>query len=246
MLSAVIRNGKKGNSMKNDERGGILSKIIFIPVGVVLMVGFFYLGYYVGNYQKKSGASEGIAPPLPEIASGAARKQEEFTFYKTLTNKNDKTVSIDLTHKPVKEEIKPEKQQTTAETERSIPVPASPKEKRIEINPGKETVSSARSNQVAFKQPQSPAKREPAAASTNAKPRYTVQTASYQERAMAEDEVKRLKNRGFAAFIVSSELPGKGVWHRVRLGSFSNKASAEKLQKTIHEKERIFTIVVSE
>jgi cell division septation protein DedD len=63
---------------------------------------------------------------------------------------------------------------------------------------------------------------------------------------MAEDEAKRLKKRRFAAFIVSSELPGKGVWHRVRLGSFSNRAGAEKLQKTIHDKEGILTIVVLE
>jgi cell division septation protein DedD len=63
---------------------------------------------------------------------------------------------------------------------------------------------------------------------------------------MAEDEVKRLKKRGFAAFVVSSELPGKGVWHRVRLGSFSSRAAAEKLQKAIHEKEKILAIVVLE
>lgn len=226
--------------MKN-EQGGILSKIILIPVGVVLMVGFFFLGYYVGKYQNKSGVSGEIAPPLPEIASSADQKQEEFTFYKTLTDKNNKTVSIDLKPRPVTEENKP----VQHEANKSIPVPSSPKEKRIEINLEKEALSSARSNQASSKQPQPPAKREPAA-STSAKLRYTVQTASYQERAMAEDEVKRLKKRGFAAFVVSSELPGKGVWHRVRLGSFSNKAAAEKLQKTIHEKERILTIVVLE
>jgi cell division protein FtsN len=197
--------------MKN-ERGGILSKIIFIPAGVALMVGFFFLGYYVGKYQNKSRASGEIAPPLPEIASSTGQKLEEFTFYKTLTDKNDKTVSIDLKPGPVKEDIKPEKEQTTAEAKKSFPA----------------------------------AKKEPAAASTSANLRYTVQTSSYQERTMAEDEVKRLKKRGFAAFIVSSELPGKGMRYRVRIGNFYNRAAAEKLQKTIHEKERILTIVVSE
>ena len=63
---------------------------------------------------------------------------------------------------------------------------------------------------------------------------------------MAQDEVKRLKRRGFAAFVVSSELPGKGVWHRVRLGSFTNKAAAERLQKSVREKEGLSTIVVLE
>jgi cell division septation protein DedD len=202
----------------NNERGGIISKIFLIPVGVALMVGFFFLGYYVGKYQSKSVASGEIAPPLPEIASATGQKQEEFTFYKTLTDKNDKTVSIELKPKSMKEEA----------------------------NSGKEVFPSASPKQAESKQSQPQAKREPAAASTSVKLRYSVQTASFVERAMAEDEVKRLKKRGFAAFVVSSEMPGKGVWHRVRIGSFSNKAAAEKLQKTIHEKERILTIVVLE
>jgi cell division septation protein DedD len=227
----------------NNQHGGILSKIIFIPTSVALVVGFFFLGYYVGKYKNKSGVSGEIAPPLPAIASGAAQKQEEFTFYKTLTEKQDKTVSIELKPRSVKDEIKPERQQAA---EKSRPVTSVQKEKQREINLGKEAFSSTRPNQVAMKQPQPSAKRESAAANTGAKLRYSVQTASYQDRAMAEDEVKRLKNRGFAAFIVSSEMPGKGVWHRVRIGSFSIKAGAEKLQKTIHEKEGILTIVVLE
>jgi cell division septation protein DedD len=213
------------NAKRNDmfnEKGGIISKIFIIPAGVVLMAGFFLLGYYVGKYQNKSGAPGEIAPPLPEIASSAGQKQEEFTFYKTLTDKSDKTVSIDLKPKPVIEDLKPVKQQATVEAPKINPVSSVPK------------------------QPQTQAKREPAAASTSTKLRYTVQTGSYPEREMAEEEVKRLKKRGFAAFIVSSDLPGKGVWHRVRLGSFSNRAAAEKLQKAIHEKEKILTIVVLE
>jgi cell division protein FtsN len=204
--------------MVYNERGGIISKIFMIPIGVTLMVGFFFLGYYVGKYQSKSGASGEITRPLPEITPPVTgRKQEEFTFYKTLTDRSDKTVSIELKPKPMKEEL----------------------------NPGKEAFPPAGSKQVESQQPQLPSKREPAASSFG-KLRYTVQTASYQERAIAEDEMQRLKKRGFAAFILSSEMPGKGMWHRVRIGSFSTKAAAEKLQRMVHEKERLLGIVVLE
>ncbi len=203
----------------NNERGGIISKIFIIPMGVALMVGFFFLGYYVGKYQSKSGPSGESAPPLPEIASGTGQKLEEFTFYKTLTDRNDKTVSIELKPKPMKEDLRP----------------------------GKEAFPSAIPKQAESRQPPPPlGKRELAAASTSVRLRYTVQTASYQERTMAEDEVQRLKKHGFAAFVLSSEMPGKGMWHRVRIGSFSTKAAAEKLQRMIHEKERLLGIVVLE
>ena len=224
----------KGKSMINNQQGGILSKLFIVPVAVALMVGFFFLGYYVGKYQSKSSTSGEIVQPLPEVSSGTGTKKEEFTFYKTLTDNTDKTVSIDLKANPAKEEKKPEKQQ------------AAPKEKRIEIKVEKEALSQVKPKQTSSNQSQASTKKEPAKASTSVKLRYTVQTASYQEKGMAEDEVKRLKQRGYAAFIYSSQLPGKGTWYRVRLGSFSNKSEAEKLQKTMHAKEGISPIIAIE
>jgi cell division septation protein DedD len=76
--------------------------------------------------------------------------------------------------------------------------------------------------------------------------RYTIQVSSHQERQAAEDEVKRMKQSGFAAFIVASELPGKGKWFRVRLGSFTNRDAAEKLQKTVDAKVGASSIIVIE
>ena len=114
--------------MVYNQKGGIISKLIMIPAGVVLMAGFFFLGYYVGRYQSNAGVSGVIAQPLPEIASSTSQKQEEFTFYKTLTDKTDRTVSIDLKPKPVKEENKPVKQQITAEAPKSISISAAPKQ----------------------------------------------------------------------------------------------------------------------
>jgi cell division protein FtsN len=232
--------------MINNQQGGILSKIFMIPVGIALMVGFFFLGYYVGKYQSKSSTSGEIAPPLPEVSSSTGTQKEEFTFYKTLTDNTDKTVSIDLKAKPATEENKPEKHQAAPETAKKTPVQSVPKEKRIEIKVEKEARSPVKPKQAASNQPQTSAKKETAKASPVVKLRYTVQTASYQEKGMAEDEVKRLKMRGYAAFISSSQLPGKGIWYRVRLGSFPNKAAAEKLQKTIHAKEGISPIITIE
>lgn len=231
--------------MIKNQQGGILSKIFIIPVGVAFMVGFFLLGYTVGKYQCKSGSSQEIAQPLPEISSSTGTKQEEFTFYKTLTDKTDKTVSIDLKAKPLQEENKAEKQQVATDTPGKTPDQSIPRERRIEIKIEKETPSLVTSKQAASKQPPA-AKKETAASSRSVTLRYTLQTASYQEKGMAAEEVKRLKKRGYAAFIASSEIPGKGMWYRVRLGSFLNKAAAEKLQKTIQAKEGISPIILIE
>ena len=176
-----MRQVTKGKSMINDQRGGILSKIFIIPFGVALMVGFFFLGYYVGKYQSKSNPSGENAQPLPEVSSSTGTHKEEFTFYKTLTDNTDKTVSIDLKARPAKEEIKPDKQQSALN------------DKRIEIKVEKETPSPMKPKQAASNQPQTAAKKDSSQVSTNVRLRYTVQTASYQEKGMAEDEVEKIE-----------------------------------------------------
>lgn len=224
--------------MKN-EKGGIISKVLFIPTGVALILVFFllgyFVGYYVGKYQGKSGIVSEVPTALTEGGSKNPPKQEEFTFYKTLTDKENKTVSINLKPAPANEESAKEKEPTAVEP--SIKPLAQPptKEKRIEIIAKKDTAAPAPTQKEA-----------PVPVSSNAKLRYTIQIASYQEKEMADDVVKRLKKKGYAAFIASSELPGKGLWHRVKVGSFSNKAAAEKLQKELHAKAGVSPIVVLE
>lgn len=228
----------------NNQRGGILSKLFVIPAGVALMVGFFFLGYYVGKYQSKLGVQSEVMPPLPEVLSKNLPKQEEFTFYKTLTDKENKTVSIDLKARPPDGDKKAENKQAAAASANADVAQQKQKEKQPET---KDTSPQPPLSHAPPKQPQTQAKNEPpAATSSNSRLRYTIQIASYQEKEMAEDDVKKFKKRGYAAFVASSELPGKGMWHRVRLGSFTSKASAEKLRKELHEKEGISPIIVIE
>jgi cell division protein FtsN len=227
--------------MMNNERGGILSKLFVLPAAVALMVGFFFLGYYVGKYQKKTTTLAETVHRLPEVASKEIPKAAKFTFYKTLTEAGDKTVSIDL---------KPEASAGDASGESASQTPAKDvkqpeKEKRAKSAGGGGPARSQK--QAAAKKPRVRSRKGPAlASSANAKTRYSIQIASYQEKEMAEEDVKKMKKAGYAAFIVSSELPGKGMWHRVRVGSFSNKSAAERLQKELHAKEGFSPILVTE
>lgn len=230
----------------NNQQGGILSKMIIIPAGVVLMVGVFFSGYYTGSTRNRPEDPERTAPPLPQLASSGSNTAEEFTFYKTLTDKNEKTVSIDIRPKSSNNENKPDQQQVAHEPDRTNHAQAALKTKGANSLPEKESSSSGKSGQAALPQPQLLAKKGPPGASPGLKLRYTVQTASYPEKGMAEKDVKHLKTRGYAAFVASSELQGKGTWHRVRLGSFSSRAVAEKLQKTLQAKEGISPIIVIE
>ena len=210
--------------MLNNQRGGIISNLILVPAGVALMLGFFFLGYYVGSHKGKSAQNEAL-PPLPEVVSKNLPNPEEFTFYKTLTEKDGKTVSIDLKPKAASPEQ----------------APAAPKEAAINTKSDKKAASSEAARKPASKTPA-----ETKTASAKNSLRYTLQVSSHQERDSAEQEVRRMKQNGFAAFIVPSFVPGRGTWYRVRIGSFASKNSAEKLEKEVHAKVGVTPIITLE
>ncbi len=235
----VIRAGRKGMVMGN-QKGGIISKLFVIPVGVAFMVGFFFLGYYVGKYQARTGAQLESLPPLPDVAKEYLPKKEDFTFYKTLTDKGDKTVSLDLTPTPgvpKKHAIKKK------------PAPLPKPKKQSTVKPLEVTIEKAPATQARRAAPAAK-KREEAAGDTQSnstgKQRYSIQIASYPERNMAEEEVRRMKKRGYAAYFVTSEIPDKGTWYRVRIGRFKKKRSAERLMNKLQNQEGLTPYITAE
>ncbi|MBS1243260.1 MAG: hypothetical protein H6R44_1015 [Nitrospirae bacterium] len=230
-----------------DQRGGIISKIFIIPVGVVVIIGVFSLGYYMGRDQGKKTASNEKPAALPEVVSQYLPKKEEFTFYKTLTEKGEKTVSIDLKPKQRPEEAAPSKKENAVPAAETKPkqqeTPKAP-EARAEKTEAKPAVQQTAKAQ----RPPAPAPKESAATKQTppSKVRYTIQVGSYPEKAMAEEETRNMKKRGYAAFLVASEIPEKGKWYRVRVGSFANRQSAEKLAKELKSKEGIDGFITTE
>ncbi len=224
--------------MARDQKGGIIAKVFIIPVGVVVIIGVFLLGYYMGRGREKQAAAVEKPPALPDVVSEYLPKKEEFTFYKTLTEKGEKNVSVDLKPKSRTEEPAP----TVRD---DVPPPADERSSRKQSS-DKAVVPKAEPKAAQPAKPQV-AKKEPAPAKpAPSKIRYTIQVAAYPDRGMAEDEVRGMKRRGYAAFVVASNLGDKGTWYRVRVGSFANKQAADKLAGELKAKEGLVVFVTVE
>ncbi len=59
---------------------------------------------------------------------------------------------------------------------------------------------------------------------------YCYQVASFKDKAVAEKEVKKIKNKGFNAYVTQAVIK-KVTWFRVRIGDFDTLADAEKSLK---------------
>ena len=56
---------------------------------------------------------------------------------------------------------------------------------------------------------------------------YTLQLSAFQTREEADRFAAKLRGRGYAPYVVTAQLPGKGTWYRVRMGSFDSKDRAQ-------------------
>jgi cell division protein FtsN len=230
--------------MIRNEQGGIFTKILIIPAGVVVIISVFLLGFFMGRDQGRGTSIAEKPPALPDIVSEYLPKKEDLTFYRTLTEKGEKTVSIDLKPQP-----KSEDPSTSNPKKEQGPSPAgvgSSEKQTQKRSADQRTEQTAKQQQGADTTPQVVKKEPPPERSVPQKLRYTIQVGSYAEKAMAEEEARGLKRRGYAAFLVATDLQEKGTWYRVRIGSFSSRQAAEKLAGELKAKEGITPFITAE
>jgi cell division septation protein DedD len=70
---------------------------------------------------------------------------------------------------------------------------------------------------------------------------FTIQVGAFKDRASADSVVARLKNKGFAAYVVSPE--GEGLFN-VRVGNFPARPEAERISARLRDEEKFKPFIV--
>ena len=73
---------------------------------------------------------------------------------------------------------------------------------------------------------------------------YQIQVASFKDQQDADRFVEDLRRRGHKAYRQAAYVADRGLWHRVRIGSFSTKFSALRYQKEFEQKEEMKSFLV--
>ncbi|MBK6513640.1 MAG: SPOR domain-containing protein [Polyangiaceae bacterium] len=74
---------------------------------------------------------------------------------------------------------------------------------------------------------------------------FQLQVSSFKTDVEAQGFAAALRRRGHHAYVESADVKGRGVWHRVRIGPFKYKRSAETYRQEFEAKERMVTFIVS-
>jgi SPOR domain len=65
---------------------------------------------------------------------------------------------------------------------------------------------------------------------------FTVQIKASPTKAEADEEVRQLKAQNISAYIVKSDVPGKGVYYRVRAGIFTSRNDANRFGANLQQR----------
>jgi DedD protein len=74
---------------------------------------------------------------------------------------------------------------------------------------------------------------------------YQIQVSSFDSKPDADAFAAVLRRRGHKSYVESANVKGKGVWHRVRIGPFKHKRSADVYRQEFEAKERLVTFIIS-
>jgi len=129
------------------------------------------------------------------------------------------------------------------------------KKNRVDLQLAPEAGRSAKPAQKTYKIPVSEIKKSPAHIPEPAEERksaavanqpavsFTIQVAALREAKFADLKVAELSRRGYPAYRIAGTVPGQGVWHRVRIGSFKDKIEATRMLEKL-KTENIKGIIV--
>ncbi len=63
---------------------------------------------------------------------------------------------------------------------------------------------------------------------------FAIQVFSFKDKVRADASLKLLKNKGYPAYMMMSDLGPRGIFYRVRVGSFTSEDEAKKNLESVH------------
>jgi cell division septation protein DedD len=86
----------------------------------------------------------------------------------------------------------------------------------------------------------------PAAASAGAghEGGYQLQVSSFRSHDEADGFANQLRARGHKAYVLEAQVPGRGVWYRVRVGPFATQHAASSYRSTFETREHVVPFII--
>jgi cell division protein FtsN len=239
--------------------------LLGVAVGLIL---FFGLGFLLGIWYQ---ANENIRPNDHAIALAEEQLQreqtpkepaQEMTFYSTLTTREGEpaapTAAAQLQATPAVPVPPAPASVPQAPDGATGPIQAGegqaawPERPVLEEAPQEQASAQAEPGQPKSAEPPVASTSQVQTAAVAASPSppgadfYTVQVGSFRRDTDAQRLQQQLAQKGYAARLLSITLPGQGLWHRVRIGTFAERVEANEMAQRLRRQENLTVLVIRE
>jgi len=202
--------------------------VSLLVAGIVVLGAVFVLGVLVGKKlagSQRTDRAQDLLSALDQKSAALerARAAPALTFQEELTADAGSTRAAPPSAKPVAEkktELVPKAAEAKAETPKAV----ADKKPESSGKPADAGPIAARTAPAAI--PSASAASAKAADAGAPVGPWTLQLGASQNREDAERMVSRLREKGYAPYIISADVPGKGTFYRVRMGSFATREAA--------------------
>jgi cell division protein FtsN len=230
MAGNIALQKRRGTLTLNRLQAGVL--LGFVAISLLLTFG---AGFMIGMWYR---ASEHMTPFAAHessvIAPESPPRGQDMTFYTTLAPepaaKPSGTVSTTLPPQP----IQSARGAMTAPPPQpaSLPPAKAPERGRpLEMSSLQQKPGPSSARQV-LPQPSEAG--------------YSVQVGSFRAREEAEQLRHRLTQKGYPVWVQPSIVAGQGIWYRVRVGHFPDRAAADRVAQRLAAQERVSIMVTEE
>lgn len=247
MSSATVRNLEQIQEQEGTGRPSRLGALLLSSLATAAIV---TAGLVVANRTGPAAVSD--ADPLAELVQSESRQQpaeelegREVTFPGVLSDEADPTTALAA--------VRDERGRLVAaeEGEASVPPPP-PAGESLPLSPlpvgtllSATPVTSTPKDQLtqlAADATRVPDDTQLAPAGTDGG--FQLQVASFKAQPDADKLVEDLRQRGHRAYRQAAYVPGRGLWHRVRIGPFKSRLQASRYQAEFEKTERLSPFVV--
>jgi len=189
----------------------------------------FVLGIFVGRGTVPVKFDmEKLENELAALKEAVIKK--EFDRYKLDSNSSENKTKMDF-YEALKNTGEEERLKADIPQNKPTPLPKKAVSKTKKPVVSKKTVTAPKAKTATFRK------------SAEDNKNFTIQVAALKDPKVADNLVANLKKKGYPAYRSIGKIPGKGIFYRIRIGSFKNRAEAGSTFNRL-KKEKIKAIIV--
>ncbi len=204
----------------------------------------FIAGVLVGKHiEQRAMAAVSATPvdPLAVLDQVGAAEEEGLTFHQVLAPPKRAELAPTKTEPEKGEKGEPVAKPVVRPPTKSAAAPAKPaRAAASESPPASAVVVEPKAEPAPL--PKIPAEAEKSAVADPAG-HFTLQLSAFSEKDDADQFLQKIQSAGYRPFVVQSEVPGRGLFYRVRVGDFSSRRAALEAKTEFERKQHLIAYV---